>query len=86
MANLKPALTPEEVKKAGVANIRMAYNKLANDYNRILDGDLYYCHCCNEFKNKDAFYNDSRFASGLFSECKECLKKQACDYDKKTKE
>ena len=86
MANLKPALTPEEVKKAGVANIRIAYNKLATDYNRILDGNLYYCHCCNEFKSKDAFYNDSRYASGLFPECKECLKKQACNYDKRTKE
>ena len=86
MANLKPALTPEEVKKAGVANIRIAYNKLAVDYNKILDGNLYYCHCCNEFKNKDAFYNDSRYASGLYPECKECLKGQACDYDKRTKE
>ena len=85
-ANLKPALTPEQVKAAGVANIRMEYNKLAATYNRILDGDLYYCHCCNEFKNKDAFYNDSRFASGLYCECKECLKKQACDYNKSTKE
>ena len=86
MANLKPAMTPDEVKKAGVANVRIAYNKLATTYNRILDGDLYYCHCCNEFKTKDAFYNDSRYASGLFPECKECLKNQACDYNKATKE
>lgn len=84
-ANLKPALSPEEVKKAGVANIRESYNKLAADYNRILDGDLYFCHCCNEFHRADAFYNDKRYATGLFPECKESLKFQACDYDKKTK-
>ena len=86
IANLKPALTEDEVKKAGVANVRIAYNKLAKDYNRILDGDLYYCHCCNEFKNKESFYNDSRYASGLYPECKECLKRQASDYNKSTKE
>lgn len=86
MANLKPALTPEEVKKAGVANIRIAYNKLAADYNKILDGDLYFCHCCNEFHRAEAFYNDKRYATGLFPECKESLKKQACDYNPKTKE
>ena len=86
MANLRPAMTPEEVKKAGVANVRIAYNKLATDYNRILDGNLLYCHCCNTFKSADAFYNDSRYASGVFPECKECLKGQACDYNKVTKE
>ena len=86
MASLKPALTEEEVKKAGVANVRIAYNKLAKDYNRILDGDLYYCHMCNQFKTKDAFYNDNRYASGLFPECKDCLKVEACDYDKSAKE
>ena len=84
-ASLKPALSPEEVKKAGVANVRIAYNKLAADYNRILDGELYFCHCCNEFHRPEAFYNDKRYATGLFPECKEALKMQACDYDKKTK-
>ena len=84
MARLRPALTEEEVKKKGVAEIRKAYNDLARDYNRIVDGDLYYCHCCNEFHNQDAFYSDKRFASGLFPECKKSLILQATDYDKKT--
>ena len=86
MASLKPALTPEEVKKAGVANIRIAYNKLAADYNRILDGDLFFCHSCNEFHRAEAFYNDRRYATGLYPQCKESLKREACDYDKTTKE
>lgn len=53
MIRLRPALTEEEVRKTGVAQIREAYNSLAKDYNRILDGNLYYCHRCNEFRNAD---------------------------------
>ena len=37
MANFKPAYTPEEVKQLGVAKVREAYNKLAEDYNKIFD-------------------------------------------------
>ena len=84
MARLKPALTEEEVKRAGVANIRQSYNSLAKDYNRILDGKLCYCHKCNDFLNTDSFYSDKRFASGLFPICKKCLINEACDYDKNT--
>lgn len=84
MARLKAAMTEEEVKKAGVANIRQAYNSLAKDYNRILDGKLCYCHKCNEFLSSDSFYSDKRYASGLFPICKKCLINDACDYDKAT--
>ena len=84
MIRLKPALTEEEVKKTGVAQIRQAYNNLAKDYNRILDGKLYFCHRCNEFHSVDAFYSDKSYASGLFPVCKKCLIGMACDYDKKT--
>lgn len=84
MAKLRPALSEEQVKKTGVAEIRKAYNSLALDYNKILDGKIYYCHSCNEFHSMDAFYSDKRFASGLFPECKKALLLQATDYDKKT--
>lgn len=84
MIRLKPALTEDEVRKTGVAQIRQAYNNLAKDYNRILDGDLCYCHKCNEFRNTDAFYTDKTYSSGLFPICKKCLIGMACDYDKKT--
>ena len=84
MARLKAALTEEEVKKAGVANVRQAYNSLAKDYNRILDGKLCQCHKCNEFLATDSFYSDKRYASGLFPICKRCLINEACDYDKST--
>lgn len=84
MANLKPALTPDEVKKAGVANIRKAYNNLAETYNKMLDGKLFYCHKCNQYKSSDSFYNDKRFASGLYPTCIKCTLDEATDYDKKT--
>lgn len=84
MIRLKPALTEEEVRKTGVAQIRQAYNALAKDYNRILDGKLYYCHLCNEFHPAENFYSDKKYASGLFPICKKCLIGLACDYDKKT--
>ena len=86
MANLKPALTPEEVKKAGVATVREEYNKLATTYNKILDGKLYFCHMCNEFHNVESFYSDKRFGSGLYPICKRQLFEMATDYDKDTKE
>ena len=84
MIRLRPALTEDEVRKTGVAQIRQAYNNLAKDYNRILDGKLCFCHRCNEFRNADAFYTDKSYASGLFPVCKKCLIEMACDYDKKT--
>lgn len=84
MARLKPALTEEEVKKTGVADIRKAYNALAKDYTRLTEGDLYYCHKCNTYHTAESFYSDKRFASGLFPVCKKCLINDACDYDKAT--
>lgn len=83
MIRLRPALTEEEVKKTGVAQIRQSYNNLAKDYNRILDGKYYFCHKCNEFHSADSFYTDRNYASGLFPICKRCLIGLACDYDKK---
>ena len=84
MIRLRPALTEEEVRKTGVAQIRQEYNKLAKDYNRIINGDVYLCQKCNEFHSVDAFYSDKKYASGLFPICKKCLIGMACDYDKKT--
>ena len=84
MVRLKPALSEDEVRRAAVTQIRQAYNNLAKDYNQILDGNLYYCHMCNEFHNASSFYSDKKYASGLFPICKRCLIGMACDYDKKT--
>lgn len=84
MIRLKPALTEDEVKRTGVAQVRQAYNNLARDYNRIINGDVYLCPMCNEYHNTDQFYSDKKFATGLFPICKKCVIKMACDYDKKS--
>ena len=84
MIRLKPALNEDEVRKTGVGEIRKAYNNLAKDYNRIINGDIYLCPKCNEFHGIDAFYSDKKYAIGLFPICKKCLIGMACDYDKKT--
>lgn len=86
MATLKQPKTEEEIRKLGVANLRKAYSDIAKDYNRILDGEVFYCHKCNSFYSKDAFYNDNRYASGVYPECKQCLKEEATDYNRQTKE
>lgn len=86
MARLIQPLDETEIKKIGVANLRDAYRKLAEVMNRILNGQIYQCHCCNEFHSAESFYNDKRFATGLYPECKKALLLQATDYDKKTNE
>ena len=74
MANLKPAKTEEEVKKMGVANVRIEYNKLATDYNRIVDRDVLMCPMCGDFIKADTgFYMDRKYATDRFPICKQCL-------------
>lgn len=77
-------LTPEEVKKTPIGEVRLSYNKLALDYNRIMERDLVYCIACDDFHKREYFYEDNRFGCGVYPECKESLKMQAMDYDKKT--
>lgn len=74
MANLKPAWDPEQVKKAGVSNIRTAYNDLAVNYNKILDRELLLCPSCGEFMKADtAFYMDKNYATNRYPICKRCI-------------
>lgn len=76
MANFKPAYTPEEVKQLGVAKVREAYNKLAEDYNKIFDRKYLICPVCgNAMKAEEAFYMDDRFVAHRFPICKRCLQK-----------
>lgn len=73
MAYLPTALTPEQVKATSVSNIRPAYNKLAETYNKIVDGDLIFCPKCNTFNSRVNYYSDKRYATGLFPKCKTCI-------------
>ena len=86
MGYLRQAKTETEIRRLGVAKVREAYLDLASDYNKIVDGNWFYCHKCNGFYGSDAFYTDNRYASGFYPTCKKCLLAEATDYDKSTKE
>ena len=78
MATFKPAYTPEEVKQLGVAKVREAYNKLAEDYNKIFDRKYLICPVCgNAMKADDAFYLDrtNQYIAQRFPICKRCIQK-----------
>ena len=77
MATLKQALSEDEVKKLGVAQTRIEYNKIAKDYNRIINNEILLCPVCNTWQNaKEGFYIDKNNATGRFYECKRCLLKE----------
>lgn len=74
-----------EIRMLGVKAVKDYAIKLSTTYDKILNGDLVFCHGCNEFHASSNFYNDKRFASGLYPLCKKQLTELATDYDKKEK-
>ena len=92
MARLRVALTPEEITKLTVGKVRKAYNQLAEDYNRMIEQDVMLCPKCNEYrttKGNSEFYRDTRWATGFFPICKDCLKlmaEQRSSHREKSKE
>lgn len=93
--NLVPAPTGDE-QKLGVAEMRKRYDKIATTYNEMLECDIMHCaKCDNWFRNTGlhkGFYLDSRFKSGFFPLCKECVqmlveqRKKESDLPNETKE
>lgn len=85
MPKIRQALTEEQIKALTVGKVRKAYNELAVDYNRMIEQDVLLCPKCNEYKNANQivtkmnpdFYRDTRWATGYFPICKECLKLMA---------
>ena len=73
MAYLKQAKTEDEIKKLTVSSVKKAYNELASDYNKIIEGHYVHCAKCNEFLSRDNFYSSEFYASGTFPICKRCL-------------
>lgn len=77
-------LSPEEVRKTPVTELRKKYVALAEQYGKIMNREVLYCPDCDDFKGTYEFYADARHPSGYFPTCKNCLKMQALDYDRKT--
>ena len=74
-----------EIQMLGVKAVKDYAKKISDTYGKIMNGDYVYCHGCNEFHASNNFYNDKRFASGLYPLCKKTLMELATDYDKKEK-
>lgn len=85
MAYLMPYKDEKEIKSLGVAGVREYANKLSATYKKMIEGDLIFCHGCNEFHGAGNFYTDNRFASGVYPLCKKTLLEMATDYDSATK-
>lgn len=92
MARLRNAKTPQEITALTVGKVRKEYNALAEDYNRIIEQAVMLCPKCNEFrttKGGSDFYRDTRWATGWFPICKDCLKlmaEQRTSHREKSKE
>ena len=76
MADLKQAKTSKDISRLGVTNLREEYNKLATDYNRIMDRDVLLCPSCGSWiKAETGFYLDKRYVTERFPICKRCIMK-----------
>ena len=85
MAFLMDSKNEKEIQALGVKAVKDYAKKLSETYGKIINGDYIYCHGCNEFHSVANFYNDKRFASGVYPLCKKTLVDMATDYDKKEK-
>lgn len=83
MAYLMDSKKEAEIQMLGVKAVKDYAKKISATYDKIINGDYVYCHGCNEFHATINFYNDKRFASGLYPLCKKTLTEMATDYSKK---
>jgi len=74
LARLMTALSEEEVKNTTVGTLRKEYNKIAETYTKIKNGDFLKCPKCDEFLSAEtSFYSDSNYKTNKFPICKRCL-------------
>ena len=80
MANIITPHTEEEVKKMPVAKLRQEYLRMAEDYNKMINGDLVFCGHCGKWLPKSSYYSKKSNDSGIepFA-CKKCLLNMATD-------
>ena len=86
MAKFPKILTPDERNTAKLTILRNQYKSLADFLQKIIDGELIYCHSCGEYHQKGSFYTDTRNKSGYYPICKDCILKKVEQrkYDKST--
>ncbi len=76
----------EDVKSLKIADLRRYAIRVSGNLDEILNLKKIYCHQCDDWHLASGFYADRRFKSGFYPICKECLQKEAMDYNKATKE
>lgn len=77
MAVIRPPKTKSEISKLTLAKVRNAYNDLADTYKKMMNVEWPYCHKCNRFISSSYFYRDTRYESGYFPICKDCMRDMA---------
>lgn len=86
MAYMVQAKTEDELKGITLVNLRKEYNKLAEDYNKIMNNEVIFCPICADWKATSNFYTTKKSKTGFeHCGCKSCLLDLATDFDKKTK-
>lgn len=76
----------EDVKSLKIADLRRYAIRVSGNLDEILNLKKIYCHQCDDWHLAGGFYADKRYKSGFYPICKECLQKEAMDYNAKTKE
>lgn len=85
MAIIYEPVEEAELRKMTPAVLRKEYERMTSPIKKIMAKKIFYCHACDDFHSADSFYQDKRFKSGVFPECKKTLLDQATDYNSKTK-
>lgn len=86
MAKVVEPITDEQLKKITVANLRKEYEKLADFYRKIINGEIIKCNKCGEWKSAESYYQSNETADGIeHYACKACILNECTDYDSKTK-
>lgn len=74
MARLMQTKTPDEIKQTSISTVRKEYNKLAEDYNKMINNEYLLCPKCNTWqKGETGFYFDKEYATNRYPICKRCI-------------
>ena len=73
MAYVTKPKKEEDVRVMHIGDLRKAYLRMADDMVKIQNSEYILCPRCGEWIVRDNFYSDSRFAIGVYPECKKCI-------------
>ncbi len=77
MATLPNPLTEEEIKKMPIAKLRTSTIEMTKSYSKLVNHELLICPKCGTAIAPRGYYTDSRFITGYYPICKNCLRRIA---------